>query len=463
MFSAWGASKTKSVGDVVDKAALWKSRVRYRIGKQFLGLDTAGNVVCYYSYKKPAGSLFFGAWGPITVSDITKIDVTKPGGYSILVENHPMHSKCASIIEDITQKLYEHKKYLESKKVVELKNRHANILSEMGKEEEMEARDKSRVAGVNDGGNVDKKDGSLHENNNKEETSQGNTTTQSPSSSESSSPKEENPDKQHLQRAVLSPSILKMDHTKTLRLKAHTGSSDIDTFDMPYELKRCLYSHTLLRLNRLVTWSYKTIYYSLILSGGLMLLILYHRFKYWLNPAARQGLDNIERQALVYPRKLMRKWCRDVWYPFMDSVDDFIYPDDALTNTTSDKEQSRSKNSISINNNNNNNVSSTSEGNPSDNTVSLSYSPLLLFLSDELLMMRSSAVELARTALRGIVESLGKSFNAVAYVALQERLHQRAQEAELMEQRRVEEERRAQRRKKEVIGFLLVSLFLLLV
>lgn len=60
-----------------------------------------------------------------------------------------------------------------------------------------------------------------------------------------------------------------------------------------------------LRVNRLVTWTYLFVYWSLWAAAGYVTLCAYWAFKGWLNPPARRGLNNIETKLLYYPNCLI--------------------------------------------------------------------------------------------------------------------------------------------------------------
>ena len=94
----------------MERVALWQA-TRFRIGKRFLALDVADNILFYYSYNKQR----FGGWASVTVMDPSReLDVMSRAGNSLLISGQPMHYKCASLIQQmLKEEVVQRRKLLE--------------------------------------------------------------------------------------------------------------------------------------------------------------------------------------------------------------------------------------------------------------------------------------------------------------------------------------------------------------
>jgi len=193
------------------------SLTRKRIGSRFLGLDQAGNVLFYPSYRRSAP----GGWFPVTLAFQTNRPQTM-----LMEDGYPMHYRS-------TQKLQA--MFLQ-------RTRERAVL----KAEAMKEQIKRELSPQDEAG----------------ETS-----------------------------AAASPTSAGMEEEDDITV-------------MQAFLKDCsspsfLRQH--LRVNRLTTALYHALYYGLWLCGGAFALSVYRRFKAWLNPPARNGLENLEAKLMYYP------------------------------------------------------------------------------------------------------------------------------------------------------------------
>jgi hypothetical protein len=193
--------------------SLWRL-TSHKIGRRFLGLDVAGNVLLYPMY----GASRLGGWSAATVA----MNPTEDGDEqrpNVMISGRPVHWKAAKVLEGIVRRDLQRK-----------------------------AEDAARAAGA---ARCDASD-------------VGEAKSTSASSGGMATGEEE----------VVMPT------GKQLRKR--------------------------LRLNRLVTWGYKALYWAIV---GFIVYVgacACARFRCWLNPPARSGLDGIFCWLLAYP---IAAWC----------------------------------------------------------------------------------------------------------------------------------------------------------
>lgn len=116
--------------DMIERDTMWRT-MRYKIGKRFMALDVAGNPCFYYSYKRSR----VGGWGPITIADLNTPDATRQGGFTLLVDRHPMHVKCVPALEEHLKSLRAQQADADKEWTEVLKRRHADIIDGFEKED----------------------------------------------------------------------------------------------------------------------------------------------------------------------------------------------------------------------------------------------------------------------------------------------------------------------------------------
>ena len=287
-----------SAASCSERAALWKSKhIHHRLGRRFMALDYGGNVIFYRGFREN----HIGGWAPLTVLDPSplSVDPHHPTGRATLVSNFPMHARCGAISESVVEMLTKHKRYLEIEFARTLKEKHVTILKEMAEEEK-----------------PPNKDGQP----------------QPPASSEEAALEvDESTPKAPVSRHPATPQDpppSTLNFSRQLGLKAHKDGLNPEHFILKDEFVRALGRKHLFRLNRFVTWTYKAVYYLVWAALGVMGVVAYTRFKYWLNPPARQGLEKIEEEWLKYPRDAGRWIVDNVCSPATDTLDDFLYAEE---------------------------------------------------------------------------------------------------------------------------------------
>ncbi|CUI15419.1 transmembrane protein, putative [Bodo saltans] len=192
------------------------SLTRKRIGTRFLGLDHAGNVLLYPSYR----STWFGGWVPVTMSFQTNRPQTM-----LMEDGYPMHHKSSLKLQQTVQARQQEREKLRMQRI------EAKIKRGMQQSQSSSAA----------GGSLGQED-----------------------------VVEEEDDIAFIQRVARDCSE-------------------------PTFVKRFL------RVNRLLTKAYMTVYYSLWAFGVYVAFRCYKSFKAWLNPPARNGLENLEQKLMYYP------------------------------------------------------------------------------------------------------------------------------------------------------------------
>lgn len=289
-----------SAAGASERATLWGSKyIKYRLGRRFMALDYAGNVLLYRAYREG----HFGGWAPMTVLDPTALatDPHHPSGMATLISNVPLHIRAAGISEKVVDMLTKHKRFMELDFERFLKEKHVTIIKEMAADE---VANKKKIS-----------DGEDQSSAAKDVEAELLSSTPKPANSNHPATPKDAP-----------PSTLNF--AKQLGLKAHKEGLNPEHFVLKDEFKNALGRKHLFRLNRFVTWAYKGVYYASWALFGVFMVVLYTRFKWWLNPPARQGLERIEDDWLWYPAGAVF-WLLDTFvYPLSDLLDDFIYADD---------------------------------------------------------------------------------------------------------------------------------------
>jgi hypothetical protein len=223
------------------------SLTRKRIGTRFLGLDHAGNVLLYPSYR----STWFGGWVPVTMSFQTNRPRTM-----LMEDGYPMHHKSSVKLQQTVQVRQQEREKARMERI------EAKIKRGM---QQQSAKD----AGAADEDEVE-------------------------------------------------------DDIAFIQRVARDCSE-------PTFVKRFL------RVNRLATNLYMSLYYSLWACGFYIGLRCYRAFKAWLNPPARTGLENLEQKLMYYPtcisglideyflstapvQYILELICEHLWTPAKDSI-----------------------------------------------------------------------------------------------------------------------------------------------
>ena len=195
--------------------SLWRL-TSHKLGRRFLGLDVAGNVVFYPMFNASR----IGGWSAAT----TQMNPQEDAEYhrsNVMISGRPVHWKAVKALDKIVRQQLERQKAASA------------------------AAQQQRAVG-SDAQNAAKK---AEEVDTAESSSAGRT------------------------------------ETETLHLNLPTGK----------ELRK------LLRLNRLVTYAYKSLYWSIVAFVCYVALCGFARFRNWLNAPARCGLDGILLWLGTYP------------------------------------------------------------------------------------------------------------------------------------------------------------------
>jgi hypothetical protein len=270
-------SRKKDMQSLVE-GHFW-SLTRYRILPRFLGLDLAGNVIFFPSYRKQT----FGGWTAITLgapgsagnpflsSDMSAVNVLEDG--------HPLHYKASRKLQAFVAE--ERRRWQAKTDLAKKKQAEAAVAEAQGKHAEAVQKKEAAAAGTK---------------------------------------VKESAAQQPLHFGV----ELKPEHI------ANYGSEQQfhDMLAIKCTQPRFYTSH--LRLSRVATFFYKCFYFylwavlvSLIVQGYLM-------FRAWVNQPARDGLKNIEEHVLHIPRLLFSGcvsglvWLVRAAQPVIDPVVNFL-------------------------------------------------------------------------------------------------------------------------------------------
>lgn len=269
-------SRKKDMQSMVE-AHFW-SLTRYRILPRFLGLDLAGNVIFFPSYRKQTfggwTAVTFGAPGgtPFLSSDMSAVNVLEDG--------HPLHYRASRKLQSFVA---EERRRWQAKADL-AKKKEAEAAAAQAKGKTAEAGQKMQEAAAAGAAAVT------------------NAARRQPEFG-----------------AELKPEHLaNYDSEQQFR----------DMLAIKCSQPRFSVSH--LRVNRLATFCYKCFYFylwavlvSLIVQGYLM-------FRAWVNPPAREGLKNIEEHVLHFPRLLFSGcvygvvWLVRTAQPVIDPIVNFL-------------------------------------------------------------------------------------------------------------------------------------------
>ncbi|KEG07873.1 hypothetical protein DQ04_08591030 [Trypanosoma grayi] len=245
MVPSWLRWRRSGVQGIVE-GHFW-SLTRYRIGRRFVGLDYADNVIFFPAYRKRT----WGGWAAVTLGAAnTGYFTSDTSAVNVLEDGYPLHWRASSKLQAF---LAEEKKVWQAKKEQQLVQRTAAkvIASDAGA---ATAATSSAASGGNGGDAAGNGDG-------------GNGGS---SNAEQEAHKYEN---EHNFRDALT-------------IKCTSPG----------------FAQRHLRLSRLTTLVYKAMYFYLWGVAISIILQAYLLFRGWLNPPARQGLKNIEAHVLHIPK-----------------------------------------------------------------------------------------------------------------------------------------------------------------
>ncbi|KPI82947.1 hypothetical protein ABL78_8033 [Leptomonas seymouri] len=271
-------SRKKDMQSMVE-GHFW-SLTRYRILPHFLGLDLAGNVIFYPSYRKQT----FGGWTAVTLgapgSASNAFLSSDMSALNVLEDGHPLHYKASRKLQSFVaeeRRRWKIKSELEKKKQVE-------EATAAAKGKMAEAAHKAKESAAADAA------------------------------------AKESATTRPLQFGVELPPEYTPDYNSEQQFRDMLAIK----CSQPRFYKRQL------RVSRLFTFAYKCFYFylwavlvSLIVQGYLM-------FRAWVNPPARDGLKNIEGHVLHIPRLLFSGcvsglvWLLRTAQPVIDPVVDFL-------------------------------------------------------------------------------------------------------------------------------------------
>lgn len=270
---AWSLRSKKGDMNRVLEGHFW-SLTRYRILPRFIGLDYAGNIIFYRSYRKQT----IGGWTAVTLgapgSSSSSFLSSDMSAVNVLEDGYPMHYKASRRLQAYVAE--EKKKWTAKEEKMVIARR-----------EKAEADKRAAAAAASGSGGGAAKGATA--------------------------------------AAAPAPDV-------EITADATTGYDSEQQFRDMLAI-RCsnprFYSHKL-RVNFITTFLYKCVYFylwavfvSLIIQGYLM-------FRAWLNPPARSGLKNIEDHVLHFPKVLFAgcvhslAWLARTSGPIIDPVLAFL-------------------------------------------------------------------------------------------------------------------------------------------